>query len=110
MKPKLLYVGLSVLIIGIIFTAFGYSEFSRISSAKQAIEPLLELYETHFPSQYQQFLQQNTAYQQLLSDYNKNLIVLIGGVALLLVGLGITIYGATKKAILPTSTTETPTV
>jgi len=107
MKPIILYVGLSIMIIGIITTALGYSEFSRISLAKQSTDAMYDNFKRLNPSLYQQMIQQ-TSYQQLLSNYNINLALLIGEVALLLVGLGITIYGATKKNLLPTSTTEKP--
>jgi hypothetical protein len=103
-KPKILFVGLSVMIVGIIFTFFYYSEFSRISLAKQLIE---NLYKTLFPSTYQQLLQQNAEYQQLLPIYNRNLIMLIGGVAVLIAGLGITIYGTIKKEIISTLSAQT---
>lgn len=107
MKLKILYVGLSVMVIGVIVTAFGYSDFSRIAALIQAYEMAVEIYKTLLPSYYQQMLQ-STVYQQYLANYNTDLIIMIGGVALLLVGLGVTIYGATKKDSLPTSTTETP--
>jgi hypothetical protein len=68
MNPKILFAGLSVMIVAVIVTVFGYSEFSYIIK-----------------------------YLHSEAEYNTYLTMLIGGVVLLIVGLGITIYGATKK-------------
>jgi hypothetical protein len=92
MKPVFLFVGLSLIIIGAFICIFSYPNFIDLYDDKRRLENL--------GAASNPFLQ--ALYQETVRQYNETLITLIGGIALLIVGLGATIYSATRKKVIPT--------
>ncbi len=86
MKPSILFIGLSLMILGSLMIVFFYPNFSEISAEKGRLDmvgasslPLLSRY-----------------YSQVAAQYQQLVISVICGVVLLIIGSGVTIHGATK--------------
>jgi hypothetical protein len=89
LKPLLLFVGLSLIILGSFVSVYSYPKFTELDDEKQRLE--------YLGGDSNPFLQ--NLYRETVQRYNETLIALIGGIVLLIVGLGITIYGATTHEV-----------